>query len=229
MTYGGFFLEGREGNNAFAFEQRGERPKLWVPALMEGTWEDLELGEESVFEDEDEHGELKRCTGLKQLLRTSWQGVPTFVMDNHNHAFAFWMQALSEGLLQKGATLIHVDQHKDMRRPETLHQGGSVEDYTNRILNVGNYIVPAVEHGLVKDIVFVTGETDLDQVQGLGEGNKILNIDLDYFAPELSYIDFEKAKAFIHEHLKTASVVTIATSPFFIDQELALQRMRELF
>lgn len=226
-----FYLEGRRGNNAFSYEKRGEHPKLFVPAVREGSLEDLSLKGEVVFEDEDEHGILQSCKGLEFFLKTKLAGVPTVIVDNHNHVLYFWYEALQQGILKPGAALIHVDQHKDMREPESLLPSRDLDTvfkYTNEVLNVGNYIVPAREDGLLSEIVLITGESDFEQREGIEESNKILNIDLDFFAPEMSYVSFEKAKRFIEEHAKNAALITVATSPFFIDQKLALQRLNDL-
>jgi hypothetical protein len=48
--------------------------------------------------------------------------------------------------------------------------------------------------------------------------NSILNLDLDIFAPELDHISAEKKVKIIKNLLKRAKYVTIATSPFFIEQ-----------
>jgi len=223
-----FYLTEKSGNNAFAWEQRGPNPRLFVPARKKGKIEDVRVGEKVVFSDLD--GELKQCRGLENFIELDWEGAPTIVVDNHNHVFYFWYEALNKGVIQPGATLIHVDQHKDMRPAPMPYQHENLESafhYTNQVINVGNYIRPAVEEGLIEEVQLVTGESGLEDMSFLGRKNKILNIDLDYFAPELE-IDFEQAKYFIKAHLKEASLVTIATSPFFIDQELALECLRNL-
>lgn len=225
-----FFLEGRRGNNAFAYEARGTRPRLYVPSVREGSVEDVKVGEQVTFEDVDENGVLRSCKGLEHFVKLEWEGVPAVVVDNHNHALFFWYEALAKGLLKPGAVLVHVDQHKDMRRPERLLSSADLKEVfatTNEEVNVGNYIVPALEQGLVGELLLVTGEEDLKSREFLAAPNKILNIDLDFFAPELGYIDFEEANAFLHAHLKTAAFVTIATSPFFIDQEQAIRVLRK--
>jgi hypothetical protein len=162
-------------------------------------------------------------------LRT-WSGVPTVVMDNHNHAFYFWCEALQQGLVKDGATLVHIDQHRDTRVPEQRYSGATLADafaYTNFHLNVGNYIVPARDRGLIGDAQFVTGASALDDAGFAARRNKILNLDLDFFAPEME-VDFDLARRFIAAHLETASLVTIATSPFFIEQARALAVLRTL-
>jgi hypothetical protein len=188
-------------------------------------------GDRVVFEDFDEHGALQSCTGLSHLVKTEWNGVPTVVMDNHNHAFYFWNEARLEGRLAPEATLVHVDQHRDTRVPAEPYAGATLTDafrYTNFHLNVGNYIVPAQQSGLVGDIQMVTSEEALGNRAAFLTRNKILNIDLDFFAPEMSYIDFDLAARFIAAHLPTASLVTIATSPFFIEQAEAIRVLQAL-
>lgn len=220
-----FLITGNFGNNAFSFDKR-KNPTLYVPSLIKGTLEDVQIGEHTVFEDFDENDKLQSCIGLKNLLEFDWQGVPAVLVDNHNHVFYFWYRA---GL--KNATLIHIDQHKDMRVPQEPFTGKTLQDafkYTNEVLNVGNYIVPAREARIIGAIQFVTSEAALEDESHVKTTNKILNIDLDFFAPELDYINFEKAKHFICEQAKTASLITIATSPFFIDQERALKVLRKL-
>lgn len=228
-----FWFEGASGNNAFSYDRRGAWPKLWVPSLIDGTLGDVAPGNEVVFEDVDEHGVLQSCTGLSHLVKTTWRGVPTVVMDNHNHAFYFWFEALLDGRLARGATLVHVDQHRDTRVPDRSFDAASTLSeafaYTNFELNVGNYIVPAIQTGLVGETLFVTGQDGLDDHPPARRTNTVLNIDLDFFAPEMSYIDFEAARAFIDAHLAAASLVTIATSPFFIDQDRAIEYLRRLW
>ncbi|MBT4384547.1 hypothetical protein HOD30_02250 [Candidatus Peregrinibacteria bacterium] len=219
-----FYLEGNRGNNAFAWEQRDEPRRLYVPSVIDGSLSDVELGDEVVFEDVDEHGVLQSCKGLRNFIKCELRGVPCVVVDNHNHALYFWAEALEQGLIERGAKLLHVDQHKDMREaPEKL----DLEDvfrFTNEVCNVGNYIRPAIDEGLIGEVQMVTGEADLVSEVSCD----ILNLDLDFFAPEMSYIDFDRVCDFLHEALKSAKFVTIATSPFFIDQELAISKARLL-
>jgi hypothetical protein len=226
-----FTITGPIGNNALSYERRGPSPSLWVPALIEGTIEDVAPGDRVVFEDFDAHDVLQPSTGLASFVRAEWRGVPMVVVDNHNHAFYFWSEAVARGVLEPGATLIHIDQHRDMRVPERPYDGTSLEDafdYTNFHLNVGNYIVPAQRAGIVGDIQFVTSGEALHDPSRISRANKILNIDLDFFAPEMSYIDFDLARRFIESHLPETSFITVATSPFFIEQGLAIAALRSL-
>lgn len=226
-----FVIEGPVGNNALSHDRRGPAPRLRVPSIIVGTFDDVTPGEEVVFEEFDEHGVLHSCAGLAHLVRTDWAGVPAIVIDNHNHAFYFWCEALAHGRIERGATLIHIDQHRDTRIPEHAYEGTTLEeafDYTNFHLNVGNYIVPARDAGLIGDMQMVTGAAPLEDRGFVERRNKILNIDLDFFAPEMAHVDFDLARRFIAAHLPTTSLVTIATSPFFIDQPAAIGALRRL-
>ncbi len=226
-----FRIDRPVGNNALSYERRGEAPSLWVPSLVIGTIDDVTPGDRVVFEDFDEHGVLQSCTGLLHLVRTTLRGVPAVIVDNHNHAFYFWCEALAEGVIERGATLIHVDQHRDTRIPDQPYQGTTLDDafeYTNFHLNVGNYVVPARTRGLIGDIQFVTSSEALTDLSLAPRTNKILNIDLDFFALEMSYIDFGTARRFIEAHLPSTSLVTIATSPFFIEQARAIEVLGQL-
>lgn len=227
-----FILRGKRGNNAFSYEDRGTEPSLYVPSVIEGTLEDVVEGEEVVFSDRDDEGFLQNCKGLKHFVKTKFNGVPVVIVDNHNHVFYFWYEALEQGILQRGANLVHIDAHKDARVPEVLYEGRTLEEafrYTNEVLNVGNYIIPAQKEGLVGAVQFVTGEAALEDLSFVEKENKILNVDLDFFAPDLDYIPFEKTKAFILEQARNAALITVCTSPFFIEQKLAIQRLLELF
>lgn len=226
-----FQITDRVGNNTFSYEHRGTAPTLWVPSLFIGSIEDVVPGDRVVFEDLDEFGVLQSCTGLAHLVKTTWRGIPTVVVDNHNHVFYFWCEALALGHIARGATLVHIDQHKDMRVPEHPYRGTALADafdYTNFHLNVGNYIVPAQQSGLLGEAQLVTSGEALDDIRFSGRTNTILNIDLDFFAPEMSYIGFDRARRFIDAHLPQASLITVATSPFFIDQGLAIQALQKL-
>lgn len=227
-----FRLIGERGNNAFAYEQRGPEPLLYVPEIRSGKLEDLCIGDQVVFEDLDENGRMESSKGLKFFLRTELNGVPVIVSDNHNHALYFWYEALNNGLIKNGARLVHIDQHKDYREASEVLKSRDLEEvfrFTNEVCNVGNYIRPAEENGLVGEVLFVTSDAALDDMRWMQESNKILNIDLDFFATEMEYIDFEKARDFILAHAKTASIITVATSPFFIEQERALEAFKSLF
>jgi hypothetical protein len=63
----------------------------------------------------------------------------------------------------------------------------------------------------------------------LKESNVILNLDLDFFQPDLDFIDYVLKKQVTLDAARKADVITVATSPFFIDQKLALDVFKDLF
>jgi hypothetical protein len=56
----------------------------------------------------------------------------------------------------------------------------------------------------------------------------ILDIDLDFWAPEMG-INFQKCLPKLRLLTEKASAVTIATSPYFLDQKRALEIIEEIF
>lgn len=246
-----FLITERVSNNAFAFDKR-ENKQIYVPALKEGTPYDVEIGNNIVFEDYDEEGNLKSCKGLESFIKYSNNLVPVYIFDNHNHAFYFWHLEMANGNIKSGATLIHVDQHKDTRRPnyffpKTADNGLNYNpleidikrpsqtelellfDYTNNVLNVGNFIPPAQKTGLIKNIINIDSKYSLERFKTPATENIILDIDLDFFAPELDYIDNNKKIQLIRNLIPRAKIITVATSPFFIDQNLAIKWLRKIF
>lgn len=235
-----FTLTQNTGNNGLNFQRRlGEMgaSRLHVPSLIDGSLDDVQLGDLVVFEDFDEHDQLQSCTGLKHLVRFAHPqtGKPVIVVDNHNHVFWFWYEAWHKKQIQREATLVHIDQHRDTRHPERNPIAEESRDleklflYTNHVLNVGNYIPPAMEEKLVGELISVTSEAEMNHhMPRRIEKSLIVNVDLDFWAPELNYIDVQKKDRFAQDWMNQADLITIATSPFFIDQKLAIEVLHRL-
>lgn len=239
-------------------------PQLYIPALKKiNSFDEIGLlpplstpykGGDLKIAFEDFDGVLQSCTGLRYFyeippLSLPLAGeqklkAPIYLFDNHNHAYYFWYLARSQGIIQDGATLYHIDEHSDMRDPEEyLLKPDSLDmqkvyEYTNYVLNVGNYIIPAQQEGLIGEIVQIRNEENLLNYrlpssplltqEGEWKG-VVLNLDLDFFEPALDFIDYDLKKQVVLDIAKKADIITVATSPFFIDQELALKVFRDLF
>jgi hypothetical protein len=145
---------------------------------------------------------------------------------------------------------VHIDQHTDLatpgnfpawKHPEESHEG-IVEEYTNTDLTIADFIVPALATGLISEAVMVTGEDmdasrsfvwegeQLTKIPPEGKTNNeklttIVDIDLDYFSQ-----GFDELKCFetVRYWIEKADIITIATSPLFIDQEKALTVLKSL-
>lgn len=59
------------GNNTFAWDERivkyGQSPTLTIPALIDGTIDDVKIGSEIIFE-EIENEEIRSCVGLENFV-----------------------------------------------------------------------------------------------------------------------------------------------------------------
>ena len=258
-----FFITEPVGNNAFSYDQRTNK-KLFVPALKKiQSFDEVRLlpenSEKITFEDYDFEDILQSCYGLENLYEISLSWTPIYLVDNHNHVLYFWYLARSQGTIDDGAKLYHIDEHADMRdsweylmKPDS-HVLQKVFDFTNFTLNVGNYIIPAQKEWLIWEIIQIRseqalkeylknnppsshhssvplnkGEDDTQWSRGISK-NIILNLDLDFFQPELDYIDYNLKKQVVLDIAKKADLITICTSPFFIDQERAIRVLKDLF
>jgi len=231
-----FYITDCVGNNVFCFEEVVD-PKIFVPSLLVGNQHTPTLGTEIAFRDRDFDNVLQYKAGLANFYQYDWNGIPLYLFDNHNHAFYFWYKSYIEGIIQEKSLLYHVDEHADMRVPDILFPKENTGDlqkvfhYTNFVLNVGNYIVPALENGLFSDVIQIRSEENLHSYENYPAWwwNTILNLDLDFFEPELDYIDYERKKRVILDIAKRSKLITVCTSPFFINQKLALEVFRDIF
>lgn len=248
-----FYITEPVSNNAFNFERRTGK-QLFVPALIEGDLKDVQPGTEIVFEDFDDQDVLQSCKGLSSFVKTEWNGKPVYIFDNHNHAFAYWHLEWIRGRIDAGALLVHMDMHKDSREPTEYLSGFQfssenpgkpmvtkqneevIFQYTNTVLNVGNFVSAAAETGLVGEVINLDSEAALggfvaqkNDDLAVPAGNTIFDLDLDIFAPDMNYIDKYLKMKVIKKAVEKSSMITIATSPFFIKQGLALKRLHQIF
>lgn len=228
--YTGFYIDRPLGNNVFSYEERKNK-SIYVPKLIEGTLCDVKIGEKVVFNEIDDDGNEIKAKGLENIVEwDTCDGKKVYIFDNHNHAFYFWNDALHQNLFNKGCTLVHVDQHKDTRVPENYDVNTDDMDdvfrYTNEVLNVGSFIKPAMEKKIFSELIIMDSTYSLKENVS---GEYVLDIDLDIFSTDMDYIPFADRFDRIQELIKGASVITIATSPYFIEQDKAIKVLKELF
>jgi len=226
--YTGFYIKKPTGNNIFSYENRSNK-KIYVPKLIEGSLEDVSVGDKVVFNEIDEELEIK-AKGLKNMVKYTYEDKDIYIFDNHNHAFYFWIKSLNQNNFNQGCKLVHVDQHKDTREPENYNVDiKDIDDvfrYTNEVLNVGSFIKPAMEHNIFSELIIIDSSYGFDLNI---EGEYVLDIDLDIFSEDMDYIPYNIKVSKIKALIKGAKVITIASSPFFIDQEYAIKVLKELF
>jgi len=238
-----FFIENPVWNNEFSFDKR-QNKKLFVPKIIEAkSFDEIKFQddlEKIAFEDFDFDDKLSTNYWLKNFYRFQMWWKEVVLFDNHNHAFYFWYEARSRKIIWDKNILIHIDQHADTRDNDKIiskSDSKSLEkvfDFTNFVLNVWDYIIPAQKEGIIENIVQIRNTKNLeDYLQNFSNRKNnskiILNLDLDFFASELDFIDFELKKKVILDAFEKASYVTVCTSPFFVDQGLAVEKFKEIF
>ncbi len=229
----GFYITKDISNNSFSFDLRSKDPlgktEIFVPRCVHGFIDDVAISNNIAIQEYNENNELITGYGIKNFINTLVYAKETVIVDNHNHSFYFWYQALYNKTIKKGCTLIHIDQHSDLRSPAVFLDTLSLNhifEYTNTYLNVGNYIIPAIKTSLIQKVVQIRTETKLFEQELLCYKNTILNIDIDFFYDSSN---LERKKDVIIKLAKNASFITIALSPFFIDQKTAINILNFLF
>ncbi len=227
------------GNNAISYVERmalWSHGKLHIAQVVDWTVDDLLLWENIVFE-EIEDGKLVPCKGLKSLLRIVSHNKTIYITDNHNHALYFRYEALRNKIITEWMTLLHIDQHADMNEPaERIDQERQwdldyISEYVNTKTQIASFIQPALRSWLIHECVQIRTEFTLEEVvQNLWSMNYalwsyIVDIDIDFFAHET---DIDHKISLLKQLISSAAVVTIATSPYFIDQTRALEIIRKL-
>ncbi len=234
-----YILSEKKWNNAFSYDIRKIKT-LTIPSLIEWMLANVKIGDSIVFE-EMENGILKSCKWLEHfihLMPWSYPSIwPITIFDNHNHALYFWLEAIRNGIIKPGFELIHIDEHSDLwdnenriDKEKAIQSEVYAWEFTNLSCNVGNYIQPAVDAGIVGSMIRIENEYELDTyMRYIPHKNSVLNLDLDFFAPEMDFIDEEKKLKCIRNLLPKVRCVTIATSPYFIDQWLAIEKLDQIF
>lgn len=117
---------------------------------------------------------------------------------------------------------------------DALRDLENIFHYTQYTLNVGNFIIPAIHDTLLSSVIQLRSQSELDayfQKNTFSPNKKtcILDVDLDFFHPDLDYISYEQKKTCIRDIANHAGCITICTSPFFISQQRALKVLRDVF
>lgn len=233
-----YFFQENLGNNALSYNERQKilqkNPSLIIPARIFGDIEDVKNSENIVFE-EVENNQIFSCKWLENFVTIKKPNLPEIVVfDNHNHALFFWCEAIKNGILEPNFELLHIDEHSDLwendNEIEDFLDLQKIWNFTNFDCNVGNYILPAMRKKIVKNIIRIENEFQIDKnLDYIPEKNSVLNLDLDIFSPDLAHIPREKIFKIIIHLITKVKFVTIATSPYFIDQNDAIKNLQKIF
>ncbi len=219
------------GNNAFSYNERialWSAGKLYIPSLIQWTVTELQQGSEICFE-ESVNGKLVSCTGLKNFLQTTYHDTPVYIVDNHNHALLFRHAQHVNSLTREPVNIIHIDQHSDIKENEYIFsENDAIETFVNEKTNVGNFITAAINSWIVNDVIQIRTDYALSElVNPLTREpvNYILDVDIDFRQDKEITEDDIKT---IRKLMKEAELVTIATSPYFIDQTNAIKIIKQI-
>jgi len=215
-------LTGNIWNNKFCFNQV-ETPKIWIADTIDWTIEDLEIWDNTVFR-EMKNWKVVEYKWLKNFIHIKNEDQSIYIFDNHNHALKYWIDEYKQWNIPFWFDLIHIDQHTDMNLSEFELD---INNLNFDVYDVWNFIQPAIKSWFINHVEQINTEYKLLHFQ-TDKNNLILDIDLDFRAPEMSiekYSDIiEKTKKLI----STSRVVTIATSPYFLEQWLAIKLCKKL-
>lgn len=232
-----YILEWNQGNNSISYTPRQillqKEPSLYIPKRIFGEIEDVTSGNQIVFE-EFENWILRQCSWLKHFVTITKENQDITIFDNHNHALFFWCEAIALGRIAPGFELIHIDEHSDLWENENIITDytdlENIWGFTNFQCTVGNYIQPALRAGIIQKMIRIENEFQIEEyIHYTPQKNSILNLDLDIFSPELSYIPENITLKCIKHLISQVRYVTIATSPYFIDQKRALWMLQKIF
>lgn len=209
-------------NNQFCFNQI-ENPEIWIADMIDWNIDDLEIWENSVFR-EMKNWKVIEYKWLKNFIYIKNSNQSIYIFDNHNHALKYRLDEYKSWNISFWFDLIHIDQHTDMNSSEF---DLDIQNPNLDVYNVWNFIQPAIKSWLINQVEQINTEYKLLNFQ-TDEDDLILDIDLDFRAPEMSiekyFETIEKTKNLISK----SRVVTIATSPYFLDQNLAIKICKEL-
>ena len=155
-----------------------------------------------------------------------------FQTDHHHLVLPQWHKLwIKHHGDQPHIVVLHIDQHSDMASPDIWIDRDQVDNpvymqrYTEHCINIGNFIQPALQAGIINECIQLRSESTL-----LGfdispfkrsDTRIILDIDIDYWAPEMVNDHVEATITKTRQLITHADLVTVATSPGFIDQDLA--------
>ena len=190
------------------------------------------------FAEKNENWTIEYFHGLKNFLWIERSNLPEiFIFDNHNHAPVFRYYCIQKST-SNSPTLIHIDQHSDCwENKQSLEiKNNNFENifhFYNEKCNVGNFIPPSLESWMISNQIQIRSITALQNLEMGGKTNYILDIDLDFCLKwiDRKQIDKESVKLLKDKFDKvseSALCITIATSPYFLNQEVAKKVIEEL-
>lgn len=238
QLYNWFFLSSKCANTQISNCSN----KLRVAPIKKcHKYEKLEIDSNHfAFAEKNKDSNIEFFHWLMNFLCIEKQGMPPiYIFDNHNHAITFWYNTIYSQK-NKHANLIHIDQHSDCRENKNnlklnwnKNELNSVFNFCNKKCNVWNFILPAIKSWIISNQIQIRSTTALQNLKINKKENLILDIDLDFC---LSWITRNKINQESIKILKNTFnglrkhtiCTTIATSPYFLDQKVAINTIETI-
>ena len=103
-----------------------------------------------------------------------------------------------------------------------------METFVHEKTNVGNFIPAAINSEIINEVTQVRTDYSLDNLSTFNVSTFhpfILDVDIDFReGKEITQTEIEIIRTLMH----SAKLVTIATSPYFIDQEKAISIIKKI-
>ncbi|MCL4338276.1 UPF0489 family protein [Patescibacteria group bacterium] len=126
-----------------------------VPLLRLGSYRDLKLANNYYKGNVD-----PQYWGFSEYIRDEIgpKKIPAYFFDHHNMALFGWAEALTEGKIQKGATLIHFDAHDDCGKSDirinNIYDLKEVA-YKAKQLKYTQFIDAGLKSGIIGKVIYV--------------------------------------------------------------------------
>lgn len=228
------------GNNTFSFHERKQhfgKAKIYIPSLKKiESIDEIQLWSHPVLEEIDHTGTLQSCSWLKHIYALE-SDTPTYIFDNHNHALYRWIHHTKHLPHDTDIELLHIDQHSDLNTPPHYlekDQLWDIREYTNYTCQISTFITPFLHLYPDTNFTWIKSESQLLKhtwrfSQHSKHTFRIIDIDLDFRAPEMSIDKLPETYINTHNLIASADLVTIASSPMFLDQANALHILEYIF
>ena len=99
-----------------------------------------------------------------------------------------------------------------------------IEDFVNEKTNVGNFISVALHNNIIDEVIQIRSQHTLHNMEALDfhTYNYILDIDVDFWEQKTQQ-EMESDFKIIRKIVDNACLITIATSPYFMNQKKAIE------
>ncbi len=190
------------------------------------TKAEIVLSNEPAFFDDDG---TPFC-GLKEfeIIKNSKFSAPIYIFDNHNFALLPFFETTKK--YNKQFEIVHIDAHRD----NAIFQHSYPKQITKNNLNwclektrISDYLDLATKTNLIGKIHNITQSWEFENFK-LPQNDFILNLDIDIFGPDGEMVETELKTKVIKKAMQKAKTICIATSPGFIDQNIAKEKILEL-